>query len=645
MKLHRLSTGLTYEREELENLLRGLNYQKKEMVSRPGEYSIRGSLVDVYPFTYRSPVRLEFRLDHLTAIRDFSPLDGKSFSCYDDVYLLPLTGEIQDKISRARERFESYEPLTDYHDLERGDYVVHFEYGIGRFLGTKIIQTLGVKKRHLAIEYADREILYVDLQDPVERYIGGEGAAPRLTRLNTKDWERAKEKTRLAVQSVARGLLELQAKRSLRHGTKFPRDAAWQKEFEAEFPFELTPDQAKAVTEAKEDMESEHPMDRLVCGDVGYGKTEVAMRACFKAVTGGKQVAVLVPTTVLAEQHYLVLKKRLKSFPVTVDVLSRFRSKREQSASVKALREGVTDIVIGTHRLLSQDIHFKDLGLVIVDEEQRFGVLHKERLKELRYSVDVLSLTATPIPRTLYMSLMGVRDMSIINTPPKNRLAVETHVLEYNEKRVMDAVQRELDRGGQVYFVHNRVQSILKVRDQLQELLPHVCFGVAHGQMPSEALEAIMQDFMEKRIDCLISTSIIESGIDIPNANTLIVNRADQFGLADLYQLRGRVGRFKEKRQAYAYFFVPQNWVLSGDAEKRLTAIERFTELGSGFKIALEDLSIRGAGNLLGHEQSGFIHAVGFDLYCRMLRKAVEDQKSESPVSGGKAFLEKTREL
>lgn len=645
MKLHRLSVGDIYNRDSLEDLLQHLNYQKKEFVSRPGDYSVRGSLVDIYPFTYRSPVRLDFRLDKLTTIRDFSPVDGKSFSHYEEVYLLPLTGELKDKISRARERFESYEALTDYKDLEAGDFVVHFEYGIGRFLGTKVIQTSGAKKRHLAIEYADKEILYVDINDPVERYIGGEGAAPRLTRLNTKDWEKAKEKTRLAVQSVARGLLDLQAKRSLRHGTSFPKDVPWQREFEAEFPFELTPDQAQAVHEVKKDMESEHPMDRLICGDVGYGKTEVAMRACFKAVMGGKQVAVLVPTTVLAEQHYLVLKKRLKSFPVSVDVLSRFRSKKEQSASVKTLAEGATDIVIGTHRLLSKDIAFKDLGLVIVDEEQRFGVRHKERLKELRYSVDVLSLTATPIPRTLYMSLMGVRDMSIINTPPKNRLAVETHVMEYNEAKVIEAVQKELARGGQVYFVHNRVQSIEKVREHLQEVLPHVCFGVAHGQMPSEALEAIMQDFMEKRIDCLISTSIIESGIDIPNANTLIVNRADQFGLADLYQLRGRVGRFKEKRQAYAYFLVPKNWVLSGDAEKRLTAIERFTELGSGFKIALEDLSIRGAGNLLGHEQSGFIHAVGFDLYCRMLRKAVEDHKKDVPVGSGKAFLEKSSQL
>lgn len=645
MKLHRLSVGETHDRDTLEELLRELNYQKTDLVSKPGEFSTRGSFVDIYPFTYRSPVRLDFRLDKLASIRDFSPLDGKTFSHYDEVYLLPLTGEIKDKLSRARERFSSYEALTDYKDLEAGDFVVHFEYGIGRFLGTKSIQTSGVKKRHLAIEYADREILYVDINDPVERYIGGEGAAPRLTRLNTRDWEKAKEKTRLAVQSVARGLLELQAKRSLRHGTRFPPDVPWQKEFEAEFPFELTPDQAQAVSEVKKDMEGEHPMDRLICGDVGYGKTEVAMRACFKAVMGGKQVAVLVPTTVLAEQHYLVLKKRAKNFPASVDVLSRFRSKKELTSSVKALGEGKTDIVIGTHRLLSQDIAFKDLGLVIVDEEQRFGVRHKERLKQLRYSVDVLSLTATPIPRTLYMSLMGVRDMSIINTPPKNRLAVETHVLEYNEQKVIDAIQRELARGGQVYFVHNRVQSIEKVKENLQELLPHVCFGVAHGQMPSESLESIMQDFMEKRIDCLISTSIIESGIDIPNANTLIVNRADQFGLADLYQLRGRVGRFKEKRQAYAYFLVPKNWVLTSDAEKRLTAIERFTELGSGFKIALEDLSIRGAGNLLGHEQSGFIHAVGFDLYCRMLRKAVEDHKTGSGQEQGKAFLEKTGKL
>jgi len=545
------------------------------------------------------------------------------------VFIVPIDDDQKKRVSRLRERYEAFESLTEARDLERGDYVVHFKYGIGKFLGTKRIQMQGEKKKCLAIEYADKEILYVDSEDPVERYIGGEGATPRLTRLNTKDWERVKEKTRVAIKSMARDMLGLQAKRSLVRGHSFPLDVPWQKEFEAEFQFEETPDQANAIEEVKRDMESHHPMDRLLCGDVGYGKTEVAMRAAFKAVMGGKQAAILVPTTVLAEQHYVVLTRRVKNYPVTVEVLSRYRSPAYQKSIIESVKAGKTDIVIGTHRLLSKDVHFKDLGIVIIDEEQRFGVRHKEKLKELRHLVDILSLTATPIPRTLYMSLMGVRDMSIINTPPKNRMPVETYVQPYDDRKVCEAIERELARGGQVYFVHNRVLSIEKIYEKLKGLMPHVCFDIAHGQMEAAVLENVMQQFLDKRIDCLISTSIIESGIDIPNVNTIIVNRADQFGLADLYQLRGRVGRYHEKRQAYAYFFVPKNSVLTSDAEKRLNAIARFTDLGSGFKIAIEDLSIRGAGNLLGHEQSGFIHAVGFDLYCRMLRKAVEELKKE----------------
>jgi transcription-repair coupling factor (superfamily II helicase) len=377
-------------------------------------------------------------------------------------------------------------------------------------------------------------------------------------------------------------------------------------------------------------------MDRLLAGDVGYGKTEVAIRAAFKAVTAGKQAAVLVPTTVLAEQHFHVFKKRMKNFPVTVESLSRFRSAKDIRGVVASLKEGTTDIVIGTHRLLSKDVQFKDLGLLVIDEEQRFGVKHKERLKQMRAEVDIMTLTATPIPRTLYMSLLGVRDMSAINTPPKMRVPVETYVIEYNDQTVKRAFERELARNGQIYFIHNRVASIEKVHAHLKELMPQVRFAVAHGQMHADELEMVMEAFEERKVDCLIATSIIESGIDIPNVNTILVNRADLFGLADLYQLRGRVGRYHEKRQAYAYFMVPQNWIMPKDAEKRLAAIERFTELGSGFKIALEDLEIRGAGNLLGHEQSGFIHAVGFDLYCKMLKTAIEDAKK-----GQKAALKK----
>ncbi len=625
--LEKLKVGQNLDREQLEIKLEAVHYQKTDFVARPGEYAVRGAIVDIYPVTYRSPVRLEFQIDSLASIRDFSLSDGESLLSFDELFLIPMTNMMEKKLSRKAQDFGNYEPLAEIKDLKRGDSVVHLKYGIGRFLGTKVIQIKGEKRRHLAIEYANREILYLEVGEPLERYIGGEGKPPRLTKLHGKEWERLKEKTQLAVSNVARELVVLQAKRSYGKGFSFPKDHPWQKVFEDEFPFEETPDQIKAADEVKRDMEGHRPMDRLLAGDVGYGKTEVAIRAAFKAVMTGKQVAILVPTTVLAELHYHVLKNRVKNFPVTVEVLSRFRSKKEQTGIVKSVKEASTDIVIGTHRLLAKDIQFKDLGLLIIDEEQRFGVSHKEKLKSLRELVDVLTLTATPIPRTLYMSLVGARDMSAINTPPKMRMPVETNVLEYEDHKVKAAMERELSRGGQIYFVHNRVKSIEKIYHHLKDLLPQVRFEIAHGQMDPHSLEIVMANFLEKKIDCLIATNIIESGIDIPNVNTIIVNRADLFGLADLYQLRGRVGRFQEKRQAYAYFTTPKNWVLSGDAEKRLAAIERFTDLGSGFKIALEDLEIRGAGNLLGHEQSGFIHAVGFDLYCRMLKKAIDDQK------------------
>jgi len=627
MKPQTLQIGQTVERDLLLELFTKLHYQKREHVTEPGQFAARGATWDIYPVTYRAPVRVEFELDTIADIRDFSPIDGKTLAQFDKIYLLPVTDVFEKKIKRMRERFESFDPLTESSDLRPGDIVVHLKYGIGRFLGTKFFQLKGQKRKHRALEYANKEILYLDMREPLERYIGGEGHAPRLTKLHTKEWERVKERTRKAVQNIALDLLEIQAQRTTGSGFACPKDQPWQQQFEAEFPFQETPDQAKALSEVKQDMESEKPMDRLLCGDVGYGKTEVAFRAAFKAVMAGRQVAMLVPTTVLAEQHYLVLKKRIQNFPVSVEVLSRFRARAEQQKIVAKLKQGSADIVIGTHRLLSQDVEFKNLGLVIIDEEQRFGVKHKERLKKMRAMVDVLTMTATPIPRTLYMAMMGTRDMSVINTPPKNRLPIETYVMEYEDHRVKAVLARELERGGQAYFVHNRVQSIEKIYHNLQEVMPGVRFGVAHGQMAAHELEKVMGDFLERRIDCLIATSIIESGIDIPNVNTILINRSDTFGLADLYQLRGRVGRFEGKRQAYAYFLVPKNWVLTLDAEKRLAAIERFTELGSGFKIALEDLEIRGAGNLLGHEQSGFIQAVGFDLYCRMLREAIQVQK------------------
>lgn len=627
MELRKLKIDQEIDREDLEELLRALRYQKIDHVLKPGEFARRGAIFDIYPMTYRNPVRLEFEADRISSIRDFSTNDGKSMASFEEVFLVPVTETLEKKMNRLTRDYQDFEPLTKLKDLHPGDYVVHLKYGIGRFLGTKMIQVKSERLRHMAIEYANKEIIYIETHEPIERYIGGEGRTPKLTKLHGKEWENLKDKTRRAVANIAQEMLVIQAKRSMGHGFSFPPDHPWQKTFEDNFPFDETPDQEKAIRDVKKDMESERPMDRLLAGDVGYGKTEVAIRAAFKAVTAGRQAAVLVPTTVLAEQHYHVFKKRMKDFPVTVEVMSRFQSGKDLKNITESVKQGTTDIVIGTHRLLSKDVQFKDLGILIIDEEQRFGVKHKDRLKQMREMVDILTLTATPIPRTLYMSLLGVRDMSAINTPPKMRMPVETYVLEYNDQTIKRAFERELARGGQVYFIHNRVASIEKVRAHLQELLPEVRFGVAHGQMHADELEMVMDAFEEKKLDCLLATNIIESGIDIPNVNTIFVNRADLFGLADLYQLRGRVGRYHEKRQAYAYFMVPQNFVMPRDAEKRLAAIERFTELGSGFKIALEDLEIRGAGNLLGHEQSGFIHAVGFDLYCKMLKTAIDEAK------------------
>ncbi|MBN1493125.1 MAG: transcription-repair coupling factor [Candidatus Omnitrophica bacterium] len=612
--------------------LKTLNYMKKDFVEAPGEFSHRGNLVDVYPFNFNNPVRIEFVFGEIESIRDFIVENGELGASYNDIMLIPVhehfaSRKTSDPVIQDEDDYSQH-----FYNIKKGDYVVHLDHGIGQYLGTKKIKVKGVLTSYFAIEYAGREILYVDIDGPqvFERYVGLEGRAPKLNKLNSKEWKRTKERTRLSVRVIARDMLELQARREVLKGFAFTKDGDWQKEFEEQFEYTETEDQLKATADVKVDMESEKPMDRLLCGDVGYGKTEVAMRAAFKAVMSGKQVAFLVPTTILAEQHYLTLLKRVKSFPVHVEVLSRFRTKKEQEGIVTSLRDGSCDIVVGTHRLLSSDICFKDLGLVIIDEEQRFGVRHKEKLKHMRAVVDVLTLTATPIPRTLYLSLMGARDMSVINTPPKTRLAIETEVVEYKDEIVKAFIERELERRGQVYFVHNRVQSIERVHDRLKTLLPQVSFCIGHGQMLPRELEGVMLDFMEGKIDCLIATSIIESGIDIPNVNTIIIDRADMFGLSDLYQLRGRVGRYQEKRKAYACFLVPKGYLITKDATKRLSAIERFTDLGSGFKIAMEDLEIRGAGNILGHEQSGFIYQVGFDLYCRLLREVIKEEQKKT---------------
>ncbi|MBN2305567.1 MAG: transcription-repair coupling factor, partial [Anaerolineae bacterium] len=530
---------------------------------------------------------------------------------------------------RRRQQLRPRSPESGFADLEAGQYVVHIEYGIGRFGGLQKRMLDNSEREYLVIEYAGTDVLYVPIHqaDRISRYIGADDRPPQLSRLGSQSWTYTKENTRRAVEEVARELLELYAARFEVPGHAFGPDTSWQRELEASFPYVETDDQIQALNEVKHDMESPRPMDRLICGDVGYGKTEVALRAAFKAVTQGKQVAVLVPTTVLAQQHFNTFSQRLYAFPVKVEMLSRFRSPAEQRQILYELADGQIDIIIGTHRLLQSDVQVKDLGLLIIDEEQRFGVTHKENFKRLRTEVDVLTLTATPIPRTLYMSLTGIRDISMIQTPPEERLPIVTHVGVYNDKLVRQAILREVDRGGQVYFVHNRVQTIATIASRLRRLIPEVEIAVGHGQMDEQRLELVMTAFARGDFDVLLSTTIIESGLDIPNANTLIVDRADWFGLAQLYQLRGRVGR--GANQAYAYFFHPRASRLTPDARARLETISEQTDLGAGMSIAMRDLEIRGAGDLLGTRQSGHIAAVGFHLYTELLAQAVNHLKGQ----------------
>lgn len=549
------------------------------------------------------------------------------------------------RLQRA-ERASRHRAQIDFSELNEGDFVVHLEHGVGRFLGLVRIpaaptapptdllgrpqpQESDGTQEVLALEFADDARLYVPLEQAylVSRYIGASKKAPPLSSLADARWARTKRTATAAIFDYAGRMLALQAERETQRGYEFGPDIKWQVEFEHSFPFRETPDQLKAIAETKRDMERPRSMDRLICGDVGFGKTEVAIRAAFKAVMEGKQVAVLAPTTVLAQQHFEVFRQRMLDYPVRIEMLSRFRSPGEQRKVLELLRQGGVDIVIGTHRLISGDLVFKELGLVVIDEEQRFGVLHKEKFKELFKLVDVLTLSATPIPRTLYLSLVGVKDMSTIETPPLNRLPVETVVCGYDERIIRDAIKRELERQGQVYFLHNRVQSIERVRDRIAELVPQARVDIGHGQMHSDELEDVMARFVAGKTDVLVCTTIIESGLDIPNANTIIIDRADRFGLADLYQLRGRVGRAEHK--AYAYLLLPREMMSIGDARKRINAIKQYSSLGAGFRIAMRDLEIRGAGSILGTAQSGHITAIGFDLYCQLLKQAVAQLKGE----------------
>ncbi len=519
--------------------------------------------------------------------------------------------------------------IRTFADLKTGDYVVHEQHGIGCYLGVVNIKAGGVQKDYFYIQYAKEDKLYLpaDQVDLIQKYIGSEGAKPRLSKLGGNEWIKMKNRVKSSVQEIAKELLNLYAYREMLKGFAFSEDDEMQRQFEDEFPYNETPDQKKAIEKVKDDMIKKRLMDRLICGDVGYGKTEIAMRAAFKAIMDSKQVAILVPTTVLAQQHYQTFTERFHNYPVIIEMLSRFVTKKNQNETIKRIQKGKVDIIIGTHRLLSKDLKFKDLGLLIIDEEQRFGVTHKEKMKQLRKNIDVLTLSATPIPRTLHMALAGTRDMSIIETPPENRYPVQTYVIEFSSQLIRDAISKELERGGQVYFVHNRIEDMDKVKYRLQELVPEANIAVAHGKMREKELENVMISFMNGDYDVLLCTTIIENGLDISNVNTLIVDNADTMGLSQLYQIRGRVGR--TNRLAYAYFTYRKDKVLTQDAEKRLLAIREFTEFGSGFKIAMRDLEIRGAGNILGSEQHGHMLAVGFDLYCKLLDEEVKKLKGE----------------
>jgi len=547
--------------------------------------------------------------------------DAELFGRYRNTRLRRLT------LNRAKE--QANRAQIDFTELNEGDLVVHLEHGIGKYLGLQSFSTGEKTEETLVVEFANSARLYVPLEQSylISRYIGVGKKSPQLSELGDGKWSKAKQSAERSVFDYAAKLLAVHAERETAKGFAFAPDNKWQNEFERSFLYKETADQITSIAATKEDMESERPMDRLICGDVGYGKTEVAIRAAFKAVMNGKQVAILVPTTVLAQQHYQNFRERMSDYPVTIGLLSRFRTKADQKKTIQGLKEGSVDIVVGTHRLISKDVQFKDLGLVVIDEEQRFGVLHKEKFKQQFKLVDLLTLSATPIPRTLYLSLMGAKDMSTLETPPMNRIPVETMIAGYDERIIRDAIKRELQRQGQVYFLHNRVQSIERVAERIRMLCPKARVEIGHGQMHEDELESVMQRFVSGATDVLVSTTIIESGLDIPNANTIIIDRADRFGLADLYQLRGRVGRAQHK--AYAYLMLPRDMIDAGEARKRINAIKQYSSLGAGFKIAMRDLEIRGAGNILGTAQSGHIVAIGFDLYCQLLKQAIAKMKGE----------------
>ncbi|HET8855490.1 MAG TPA: transcription-repair coupling factor, partial [Salinimicrobium sp.] len=550
--------------------------------------------------------------------------DDEKLACYTDHEIFERYHKFHLKNGYAKKQAITLKELTN---LEVGDYVTHIDHGIGKFGGLQKIEVEGKMQEAIKLIYGERDILYLSIHSlhKISKYNGKDGKPPKIYKLGSNAWKNLKQKTKARVKHIAYNLIELYAKRRLQKGYAFQPDSFLQHELEASFIYEDTPDQSSATADVKADMENERPMDRLVCGDVGFGKTEVAIRAAFKAVDSGKQVAVLVPTTILAFQHYKTFTERLKDFPVSVDYLNRFRTAKERSTTLEELSNGKVDIIIGTHQLVNKNVKFKDLGLLIVDEEQKFGVAVKDKLKTIKENVDTLTLTATPIPRTLQFSLMAARDLSTITTPPPNRYPIESHVIRFSEEVIRDAISYEIQRGGQVFFIHNRIENIKDVAGMIQRLVPDAKIGIGHGQLEGKKLEALMLKFMNGEFDVLVSTSIVESGLDVSNANTIFINNANNFGLSDLHQMRGRVGRSNKK--AFCYFITPPFSAMTDDARKRITALEQFSELGSGFNIAMKDLEIRGAGDLLGGEQSGFINEIGFDTYQKILNEAIEELK------------------
>lgn len=620
--------------EPAQSFFGNINFLKEQLLNMQEE----GWSVFVFADNENQALRINEILKDYPFIKIYGAAVSEGFSVPDIKLRVIQENEIFGRrkyVPKSLHKAKS-QVIDTFVELNPGDYVVHVNYGIGLFKGIERVKSMGNERDYIKLEYADEEFVFVPIEQVnlVQRYIGSEGEKPSLDRLGSKAWENRKNKVRKAVEDLAQKLISLYSRRKAARGFPFPKDTEWQTTFEAAFPYEDTPDQITVTREIKEDMEKAVPMDRLVCGDVGYGKTEIAMRAAFKAVMGGKQVAFLAPTTILAEQHYESCVERFRNFPVRIAHMSRFVSPAEQKKILASLKEGQVDILIGTHRIIQKDVVFKNLGLMIIDEEQRFGVKDKEKLKEMKNNIDCLAMSATPIPRTLHMSLLKIRDMSLLTTPPQIRKPIETIIDEYSDEKVCSAIRREVERGGQVFYLHNRVESLNETRLKLERLLPEMMIDVAHGQMTSDELDDIFRRFKMGGFHVLVATTIIENGIDIPNVNTIIIDRADMYGISQLYQLRGRVGR--SDRKAYAYMLYPGNRSLSEIAMKRLQVISDFTELGSGFKIAMKDMEIRGAGNLLGRDQSGSVYSVGFDMYMRLLNEAVnhlvaqEDYKSQT---------------